>query len=116
MRRDNQGIAQAKRKIAARQSMDCASQKNKIAARQSGYCTCLFKICNAAIRVLRWPKENCGASINGLRQPKEQNSSAAIRVLRLPLQNLWQGNQGIAPASSKFAQGMGIAPNGWCKA
>jgi hypothetical protein len=52
-RRGNQGIAPAKRKIAAWQLMDCTGQKNKIAARQSWYCACLFKICGAAIRVLR---------------------------------------------------------------
>ncbi len=58
LRRSNQGIAPAKRKIAARQSMDCAGQKNKIAARQSGYGACLFKICGAAIRVSSLPLQN----------------------------------------------------------
>ncbi len=97
--RGNQGITPAKRKIVARQSMDCAGQKNKIAARQSGYCA-------------GQKKKKCGAAIDGLRPPTEQNSSAAIRVSPLPLQNLRRGNQGITPASSKIAQGLGIAPNG----
>jgi hypothetical protein len=74
LRRGNRRIALAKRKIAARQSGYCAGQK-----------------------------KNCGAAINGLRRPKEQNSGVAIRVLHLPLQNLRRGNQGIAPAKRKIA-------------
>jgi hypothetical protein len=76
--------------------------KRKIMARQSGYCT--------------GQKKNCGTAINGFLRQKEQNSGAAIRVSHLPLQNLRQGNQGIGPASSKFAQGLGIAFNGWHEA
>jgi hypothetical protein len=68
------GLRRPTEKIAARQLTDCTGQK-----------------------------KNCGAAINGLRQPKEQNSGVAIRVLRLPLQNLQRGNQGIAPAKRKIA-------------
>jgi hypothetical protein len=82
------GLRRPKEKITARQSMDCAGQKKKH--------------CCVAIKVSCWPLQ--------------KNSSTAIRVSGLPLQKSWRGNQGITPASSKFAQGLGIASNGWCKA
>ncbi len=84
--------------------MDCAGKKNKIVAWQSGYRASQKKNCGAAINGLRRPKEqnsgaairvlhgskkeNYGMAINGLHLPKEQNSGAAIRVSRLPLQSL----------------------------
>jgi hypothetical protein len=96
----------------ARQSGSCASQKKNCGATINGLRRPKKQNSSAAIRVSLHPKENCGAAIDGLHLPKEQNSGTTIRVLRLPLPILQHGNQGIVSASSKFAQGLGIALNG----
>jgi hypothetical protein len=72
---------------------------------------------SAAIDGLRWPTEKFqrgnqqiapakrnffAVRQSGYRAYQEKNCGAAIRVLRLPLQN--------------FAQGLRVAPNGWCEA
>jgi hypothetical protein len=101
-------------KIAAQQLTGHASQK---------------KNCGAAINGSCWPKKKCGTATGVSRWPKEklrhvnQWIAPAKRkiVVRQSTDHAGQkkksqrGNQGIAPASSKFAQGLGIVPNGWRK-
>ncbi len=103
------GLRQPKEKITARQSMDCTGQKKKLqrsnwdiapasskklAVRQSRYCTCLFKICGAAIRVSCLPLQ------------KLHKAWVSHRMVgaRLESHAKW------------LARGLRIAPNSWCEA
>jgi hypothetical protein len=94
----NQGIAPAKRKIAARQSMDCAGQKKKN--------------CSAAIRVLRRPLQKIATMQSGYCACLFKNGRLAIRVSCLPFQNLckaWVSRQMVDARLEDCAKG-------WCEA
>jgi hypothetical protein len=100
----NQRVTPAKRKLwRGNQRITLAKRKN----------------CGAAIGVLHRPKEKSWHRNQDIAPTKRKNCSAAIGVSCWPLEKnsgAGRSNQGIAPASSKFVQGLGIAPNGWCKA